>query len=415
MQTHAAVKPARAPLSTNLKALNALYVTQFLSAFADNMSLLVIAGLLTRGGFSAESLALVTMAFFLPYIILAPFVGPFADKYPKSRVLIAGNAVKLLGIVLLLLIDTSGIVWLMLCYFTVGVGAVIYSPAKYGILPELTGTNEELFKANSRIEAYTILAILTGIGGGGAVVAAVPPVYASLVCAALYAISLAMTLRIPRIPGDASIRYAKEALLFYRSAGRLFRHPVTAFSLVGTGAFWMSSAVLRTAVLAWIPAALGYKEGDVRVSLLLATTSIGIIIGAFLAPRLVTLTHFYRSVRFGFIMAVLVLLFPWIHHTGVAIAFLLAVGCMGGVFIVPMNTVLQEEGLRIAGAGKTIAVQNLTENTLMLVGSALYYAAVNYGASISGAIVLQGGLLLLFLVYLGLRIGKVKPEVRQQN
>ena len=392
---------------TRPKALNALYVTQFLSAFADNMSLLVISGLLTHNGFSAESLALVSMAFFLPYILLAPFVGPFADKYPKAMVLVAGNALKLLGIALLLIVDSSSIVMLMLCYFTVGIGAVVYSPAKYGILPELTANEQELFKANSRIEAYTILAILTGIGGGGAIVAAAPPMVSSLVCAGLYAISLCMTFRIPRIQGDSTIQYSQEALRFYKSAAQLFRNPVTQFSLIGTGAFWMSSAVLRTAVLSWIPISLGFRSDDAQVSLILATTSIGIIAGAFLAPKLVQLKQFFRSVHFGYIMAALIFVFPWIHSTPVAIVLLLAVGCMGGIFIVPMNTVLQEEGLRITGAGKTIAVQNLVENSLMLAGSGLYYVAVDLGLSISGAIALQGGILLLFLLLLSFRMRKL--------
>ncbi|WP_051621050.1 lysophospholipid transporter LplT [Paenibacillus sp. UNC451MF] len=403
-------KPASTTKPTGHKALNALYVTQFLSAFADNMSLLVISGLLTRNGFSAESLALVSMAFFLPYILLAPFVGPFADKYPKALVLVAGNALKLLGIALLLIVDSSSIVMLMLCYFTVGIGAVVYSPAKYGILPELTANEQELFKANSRIEAYTILAILTGIGGGGAIVASASPLWSSLVCAALYAVSLCMTFRIPRTHGDRSIRYTREALQFYKSAAQLFRNPITQFSLIGTGAFWMSSAVLRTAVLAWIPVSLGFRSDDVQVSLILATTSIGIIAGAFLAPKLMQLKQFFKSVHFGYIMAALIFLFPWIHSTPIAILLLLAVGCMGGIFIVPMNTVLQEEGLRITGAGKTIAVQNLIENILMLAGSGLYYAAVDMGVSISGAIAFQGGILLLFLVFLSFKMNKLKVQ-----
>ncbi|TDG00354.1 lysophospholipid transporter LplT [Paenibacillus piri] len=387
----------------NRRALNALYVTQFLSAFADNMSLLVIANLLGKNGFSPESLALVTIAFFLPYILLAPFVGPFADKLPKAVVLIIGNLIKLLGIAVLLLVNHSGILPLMLCYFTVGVGAVVYSPAKYGILPELTRTDQELFTANSKIEAYTILAILTGIGGGGAIAAAASTVQSSLVCAVLYAVSLGMTFRIPRIHGNRSIRYAREALQFFASVRLLMRHPQTAFSLVGTGSFWMSSAVLRTAVLAWIPLALGIQPDDFRVSLLLATTSVGIVIGALLAPKLIELHRYRKSLVYGLIMVALILIFPWVHHPAMTIVLLLSVGFTGGVFIVPMNTVLQEEGIKLVGSGKTIAVQNFFENALMLSGSCIYYFIVEQGVSLSLAIVVQGIIMLLFLAYLGLK------------
>ncbi|MBO8165173.1 MAG: lysophospholipid transporter LplT [Brevibacillus sp.] len=383
-----------------LNPLSALYLTQFLSAFADNMILFVIANLLTDNGFSSAALALVSMAFFLPYILLAPLVGPFADKHPKALVLVIGNLVKVLGVLLLMMIDPANILLLMLCYFTVGVGAVIYSPAKYGILPELTGDDQELFRANARIEAYTIIAILTGIGGGGAVASLTTAATSSLVCLTMYLTSVLMTFWIPRSGGDPTIHYAAEVSRFFRNVQQLLCHPSTRFCLIGTSSFWMSSAVLRIAVLAWIPLALGLNPKDVSVSLILATTSVGIIVGAFLSTRMIPLSRFYRSVLYGFGMMVLILLFPHVPVTSLTILFLLAVGFMGGVFIVPMNTILQEEGSRLIGAGKTIAVQNLLENLLMLIGSGCYYTVVYLGLSVSGAIMVQGLLLCLFLVYL---------------
>jgi len=383
-----------------LQPLQALYLTQFLSAFADNMILFVIANLLRENGFSPALLALVSIAFFLPYIVLAPLAGPFADKHPKSVVLVMGNLIKLLGVLLLLVIDHSSILLLMLSYFTVGVGAVVYSPAKYGILPELATTGDELFRANARIEAYTIIAILTGIGGGGAIASATPTLVSSAICLVLYGCSVLMTFWIPRIHGNSAIRYGQEARLFFHNVGRLMKNPETSFSLIGTGSFWMSSAVLRVAVLAWIPVSLGIDPDSFSVSLILATTSFGIIAGAFLAPRLIPLHQFYRSILYGFVMFLLILLFPWFHLTAIAILFLLLVGFMGGVFIVPMNTILQEEGKKMVGSGQTIAIQNFLENTLMAVGSGIYYTIVYLGVSISGAIVVQGVLLLLFLLYL---------------
>jgi LPLT family lysophospholipid transporter-like MFS transporter len=383
-----------------LQPLQALYFTQFLSAFADNMILFVIANLLRENGFSPAMLALVSISFFLPYILLAPLVGPFADKHPKSFVLVIGNLIKALGVILLFVIDHSSILLLMLSYFTVGVGAVVYSPAKYGILPELTSNEQELFRANARIEGYTIIAILLGIGGGGAVASMTAPLISSAICLLLYLLSLAMTFFIPRMAGNASIRYGTEARRFFADFAVLMKRPDTRFSLVGTGSFWMSSAVLRVALIAWIPVALGIDPQSFSVSLILATTSIGIIVGAFLAPKLIPLKKFTRSLNYGFGMLLIIVLFPWIHITAVAICFLLLVGFMGGTFIIPMNTILQEEGKTLVGSGKTIAIQNLVENMLMAVGSGIYYLIVYLGVSISGAIVGQGLLLLVFLLYL---------------
>ncbi|GEC92061.1 lysophospholipid transporter LplT [Brevibacillus brevis] len=387
-------------MNIRLKPLQALYFTQFLSAFADNMILFVIANLLRENGFSPAMLALVSISFFLPYVFLAPLVGPFADKHAKSIVLVIGNLIKALGVVLLFFIDQSSIMMLMLCYFTVGVGAVVYSPAKYGILPELTRNEDELFHANARIEAYTIFAILTGIGGGGAIANMTAPLISSGICLLIYLLSLGMTFFIPRMRGDASIRYGAEARRFFIDFQHLMNRPETSFALIGTGAFWMSSAVLRVAVLAWIPLALGINPESFSVSLILATTSIGIIAGAFLAPKLIPLSHFTRSLTYGFGMFLIIVLFPWTNITFVAICLLLLVGFMGGVFIIPMNTVLQDEGKRMVGSGKTIAIQNFIENLLMAVGSGIYYLITYIGISISGAIVGQGLLLLGFLLYL---------------
>ncbi|GED57015.1 lysophospholipid transporter LplT [Brevibacillus formosus] len=387
-------------MNIRLKPLQALYFTQFLSAFADNMILFVIANLLRENGFSPAMLALVSISFFLPYVFLAPLVGPFADKHAKSIVLVIGNLIKALGVVLLFFIDQSSIMMLMLCYFTVGVGAVVYSPAKYGILPELTRNEDELFHANARIEAYTIFAILTGIGGGGAIANMTAPLISSGICLLIYLLSLGMTFFIPRMRGNASIRYGAEARRFFIDFQHLMNRPETSFALIGTGAFWMSSAVLRVAVLAWIPLALGINPESFSVSLILATTSIGIIAGAFLAPKLIPLSHFTRSLTYGFGMFLIIVLFPWVNVTFIAICLLLLVGFMGGVFIIPMNTVLQDEGKRMVGSGKTIAIQNFIENLLMAVGSGIYYLITYIGISISGAIVGQGLLLLGFLLYL---------------
>ncbi len=383
-----------------LKPLQALYFTQFLSAFADNMVLFVIANLLSDNGFSPASLALVSMAFFLPYIVLAPLVGPFADKQSKAVVLVIGNLVKVSGVVILLMTNHSSIVMLMISYFMVGVGAVIYSPAKYGILPELTHNETELFHANSRIEAYTIIAILLGIGGGGSIAAMTSAFVSSLICLAFYVTSVLMTFSIPRVRGNSRIRYGEESRAFFANLKLLLANRETGFCLIGTGSFWMSSAVLRIAVLAWIPLALGFDPKDFSISLILATTSIGIIVGAFLSPKLIPLRKFQRSILYGFGMMALILLFPWIHSTWLAIIFLLAVGFMGGAFIIPMNTILQEKGKDMIGTGKTIAVQNFIEYLLMLIGSGLYYIVVYLGLSVSGAIVTQGLLMLLFLLYL---------------
>ena len=96
------------------------------------------------------------------YILLAPFAGPFADAFPKGRVMLVSNGLKLAG--------ALGM-WMglnpFLTYGLVGLGAAAYSPAKYGILSELVPP-ELLVKANGLLESSTIAAILSGAIAGGA-------------------------------------------------------------------------------------------------------------------------------------------------------------------------------------------------------------------------------------------------------
>jgi MFS transporter, LPLT family, lysophospholipid transporter len=394
------------PLPFRHAPIQALLSSQFLSAFADNMVLFVINKLLASNGFSTASLALVSMAFFVPYIVLAPFVGPFADKYPKAVVLLIGNAIKVLGVGLLLFGDHSNIIFLMLCYFTVGLGAVVYSPAKYGILPELTKSSDELYAANAKIEGFTIAAIILGIGGGGSIAAMTSTPVSTMICVLLYAVSIYFSLSIPRIRGTGRVEFGVESMQFFRNVGVLLRDPRANFSLFGTGTFWMSTAVLRVAVITWIPFALGFDADSFQVSLILASTSIGIIAGALLSPRLVPLRAYSKSLRYGLLMLLLIVIFPWIHVTAVTVVLLLVIGFFGGVYMVPLNVILQESGLKLVGAGKTIAVQNFFENGLMLLGSVIFYLVLEVGVTISGAFLVQGFIFLCFLLYLSVGLRK---------
>jgi MFS family permease len=91
------------------------------------------------------------------FVIFAPWTGMLADHYPKARILILANVIKAMGAALLLVSVEP-----MIAYGIVGLGAALHSPAKYGILPELVD-HQTLIKANSWIEASTIVAILLGM------------------------------------------------------------------------------------------------------------------------------------------------------------------------------------------------------------------------------------------------------------
>lgn len=383
--------------------LGSLYVTQFLSAFADNAIFFVIlASIKSRGVAGAEAyMAGVQAAFLLAYVLLAPLVGAFADKHAKSRVLLVGNAVKIGGVALLFLGAHPA-----LGYAVVGIGAVIYSPAKYGILTELTFTSEDLLRANARIEGYTILAILTGFVAGGLLAEWSVPLGLAA-CFLFYAVSLALTFRIPSRSGNRNLRYAEEARAFFRHVRSLFANPVGGFSLLGTGMFWMTASVLRIAFLAWLPVYVGItSEG--QQSIIVGLTAIGIVAGSLVTPKLVPPRKFYRSSLYGLAMAAVILLAAYTTYLPATIALLLLIGFCGGIFIIPMNAALQEVGKTTVGAGKTIAIQNFVENSLMLAGLGLFKALLFVQLPLNALIAAIGLLLLASVLYLFTRIRHVK-------
>jgi LPLT family lysophospholipid transporter-like MFS transporter len=376
-----------------LSALRALLLAQFLSAFVDNMILFIALGIIHRDGYPEYYLPLVQSTFLLSYIVLSPWVGRFADKKPKTQVLMIGNIVKTLGIILLLAKCDPA-----LSYGVVGIGAVIYSPAKYGILPFLARGETALLRANSSLESYTIVAILTGSVAGGYLSELSIP-YSLLVCIILYGASIGVNTLIPKDPGNRGIQYHNAVKEFMTDTAALFHNKQSHYSLVGTGSFWMSSAVLRMIIFAWLPLTLSINS-RMEISMIIAVTGIGIAIGALVTPYLITVKEYYKTAWYGLGMGICILAFLWIKTLSIAIIFLLLTGCMGGIFIVPMNTCLQNIGHQTIGAGKTIAVQNFVENSFMFFGVGAYTFAFKLGVPIHSSLVAAGIVLLAFVAYL---------------
>lgn len=387
----------------NISPLRALLVAQFLSAFVDNMILFIALGIIARDGYPGYYLPLVQSTFLLSYIVLSPWVGRFADKKSKSQVLIVGNIVKSLGILLLLANFDPAV-----SYGVVGIGAVIYSPAKYGILPFLVRGDDALLRANSSLESYTILAILTGSVAGGYLSDISIPL-SLLACIVLYGISIGVNTLIPKDPGNRGIQYNNAVKEFLTDTATLFHDKQSHYSLIGTGSFWMASAILRMIILTWVPLTLGISS-RMDISMIIAVTGIGIAIGALITPSLISVKEYHRTAWYGLGMGLCILAFLIIETLPAAIIFLLLIGCLGGIFIVPMNTCLQNIGHQTIGAGKTIAVQNFVENSFMFLGVGAYTLAVKFGVSIHNSLATTGIVFLAFVAYLMLLIHQARKS-----
>jgi MFS family permease len=376
---------------------------QFFSSLADNALFVAAVELLRAGGAPEWQRAALVPMFALFYVVLAPFVGAFADALPKGKVMFVANAIKVVGC-LMMLFGTHP----LLSYAIVGLGAAAYSPAKYGILTELLPPSQ-LVKANGWIEGLTIGSIILGVVLGGQMIGPkVAPLLlgfdfplfdtgidtgpeaaiASMVL--LYLIAAMFNLRIPRteaplLPMDRPVALVRD---FSQCNARLWADKLGQISLATTTLFWGVSGNLRYIVLAWAAAALGY--GTTEASKLVGVVAIGTAVGAIVASVWMKLDRATSVIPLGILMGLLVILMNFINNAWVAAPFLIALGAIGGYLVVPMNALLQHRGHNLMGAGRSIAVQNFNEQACILGLGAFYTALTKFGMSAFGAITIFG-------------------------
>jgi LPLT family lysophospholipid transporter-like MFS transporter len=324
--------------------------------------------------------------FLVSFVLLAPWVGPFADARPKATVLTLANWVKMLGGLLMLTgIDP------FTSYAVIGIGAAMYSPAKYGILPELVG-HDRLVRANGWIEGSTILAILTGMAVGAWV--ADRSIDAALgMVVGLYLVSglAAMLIRkIPPLhpPADAAIPHFLKMTVSFMSTSR------ARFAVLGASLFWGSAAALRVIVVVWAPAVL-LLTNTFDISKLTLASALGIAIGALIAPTLIPLEHLRRARIAAYLMGVSIIALSLLDGIWSARIALFAAGIAGGIFVVPINAALQEIGHKTVGSGGAVAVQHFFENIAMLAATGAYALAADRGIGPAASLAGLGVLVLI--------------------
>lgn len=379
-----------------------LLIAQFLSAFADNAILFtVIAMVMHSHDLPTWYVPALQSAFLVAFVVLAPWVGGFADTYAKSRILIIANLIKAVGAGLLLCQIEP-----LLAYGIVGVGAAVYGPAKYGILPELVG-HDSLVRANSWIEGSTILAILLGMLVG-AKLADHSVMLALAFTIGLYFASAGTAFLLPvRIIKEPSSQL--RLLEFGKQIGQFFIARRSRFAVLGASLFWSTAAVLRVILVAWAPLIL-HSQNATDISQLTLFLALGIIAGSAVVPRLIPLEHI-RRVRFpAYIMAVLIAGLSFTDHLLTARIALFLIGMAGGVFIVPINAALQELGQQSIGSGSAVAIQNFFQNAAMLVSVGSYtYASANHVDPVM-AMQCLAAFLLLFTFLIAIKLPKKKLE-----
>ena len=382
-----------------------IMAAQFFSSLADNALLVAAIAMLMQADAPSWLTPYLKFFFVISYVVLAPYVGAFADRLPKGQVMFIANTVKIVGCVAML--------WglePLASYAIVGLGAAAYSPAKYGILTEYLPHNK-LVVANGWIEGLTVASIILGTVLGGVLIHSrvagvllgfdipfvetpidTPAEAAIAVIVVIYAIAALFNLKVPRT-GAALKPLPAHPIDTLKDFGRcvvhLWRDRLGQISLAVTTLFWGAGATLQFMVIEWARVALGYDLS--KAAMLQGVTAIGIALGAVFASLWVALDRSVRVIPLGIIMGVVVMIMIFVTQIWLAVGLMILIGGLAGFFVVPMNALLQHRGHHLVGAGRSIAVQNFNENTSILVMIALYSLLLNVGHSIYLVILLFGG------------------------
>ncbi|MCG6940719.1 MAG: acyl-[ACP]--phospholipid O-acyltransferase [Thiohalocapsa sp.] len=367
----------------------------FLNSFVDLGHKIIIQNTLFKAYDGAQQIwltAVVNALILLPFILLFTPSGWLADRWPKNRVMrtAAWVAVSItLGITACYYL---GLFWPAFAMtFVLAVQSAIYSPAKFGYIKELCGT-DALTPANAWVQASSSIAILAGIfsfsvlfelmlatpggavGGSGLppdeIMRRIAPVGWFLVLGSLLEVSMTYCLPDKRA-GDAAMHFDWRQYL----SGRYLKHNLHAawdnkviwLSIIGLGVFWGISQVLLAAFPAYVEDSLG-ETNTVVIQGVMAFAGIGIIAGAAIAGRIARDHVETGLIPFSALgIAATLFILPAIGHTWLHGLNFMALGLLAGMFIVPLNALIQfNAGER--ELGRVLAAKNFILNWIMLAG-----------------------------------------------
>ena len=385
---------------------------QFASGLADNALLILGIYFLNEQGYPGWWAPLLKFSLTLAYVVLASVVGPVADAFHKNRLMAVMNALKILGVFVLLTGAHP-----VLAFALIGLGASVYAPAKYGLITESVPPRL-LVRANAWLEVSVVLSVILGVSLGGALTGLTEagvaadlmrpfapltalavrtqtwPAMAVIVGVYLVAALLNLGLK-PMGQGVHLVSLSYQAVkfsTFWKSNRKLWRDPLGGVSLYVTTLYWGVGAVMQFAVLVWAQQTLTLTLTS--GAYLQALVALGVIAGAYVAGSQFKLHSARQALPWGLLLAVLLPVIVLVSHLWWAIALLLCIGVSGGMLLVPMNALLQHRGMQVLSAGRSIAVQGFNENLSVMVMLAVYSALLACGVPLALIMLLLATLLI---------------------
>ncbi len=366
--------------SINHKGFKALLATQFLGAFNDNAFKLVVSllavNLFVGKSSGTEYLSLPAAIFILPFLLFSTYAGFIADKISKRKVIIGSKVLELIVMILGFLALTTGNIWsILIVLFFMGLQSTFFSPAKYGILPEILD-DQDLSEGNGAIQLWTYLAIIIGMAFGGFVfyLTKENPARASLVFIAISILGIVTSLFVTKVPSSGSTRVFQwnfPAEIF-QNIKMIAVQKTIWLAVLGLVYFGLLASVFQLNILIYARKVMQVNE--LYTGILLTLLALGIGFGSLIAGKTSA-----KKVEFGFVplgalgLSLFSILLGFTHASLILTAFCLFVlGLSAGFYIVPLNTYIQQQSPSNR-RGQVLATLNCLSFLAILTGTLVIF------------------------------------------
>ena len=362
----------------------ALLATQFLGAFNDNafkllVQLLAIRTLGEEGatGYVALGAAMLT----IPFVVFSASAGFLADRFSKKTIMIWVKKAEILimvagGVAL----GTGHLKAALAVLFFMGAQSTFFSPAKYGVLPEILPEGH-LSRGNGVIQMWTVLAIIAGTAVGGQLSDAFEADLhlASAVLVVLAILGTMTSLFITPVPAAGSkkefrLNFLSEAL---RSIIEIRRDRPLFLCVLGSAFFWFAGALFQMNVLIYAKAML-HVPSDAAAGYLLAAVGLGIGVGSVLAGRWSGGKVEFGLVPLGAIgMGVFAISLAFSYHSyWLTLVLLALLGISGGLYNIPLQAYIQQKSPKDS-RGRVLATSNFISFSGMIFAAAAFWFLLN--------------------------------------
>jgi acyl-[acyl-carrier-protein]-phospholipid O-acyltransferase/long-chain-fatty-acid--[acyl-carrier-protein] ligase len=386
--------------------------TQFLGAFNDNLFKIIVSLLVIRmntGATAGRDLSLVGVIFVLPFLLCSGYAGQLADIQSKRTVLIVTKSCEIVVAALACIALSTrrlDISYAALSLFALQ--ATFFSPAKYGILPELLPARD-LSRANGLLEMSTFVAIVAGTAAGSAMfdVWQRQTWAIGIVIVILAIIGSATSLGIPSVSALSRTPFRINPWAGIGEGLKILcRNGTLGLAVGGISYFWFLGALLQLVMVLFGAQVL--QLDDRWVGVLTACSAVGIGAGSLAAGRLSRDTIEPGLVPIGAIgMGLFAIALGCTRSFAPAATALMLVGFFGGLFIVPLNALLQQQS-DPREIGRVMATNNVLNMIAILLASGALWICTDYFILSPDRVVLTFGIITLAFTLGALR---VKPEL----